>query len=574
MAGKRGKTHGTGPAADLFSRAKLQALLKKQTAQIDELKELLAGKAAGSQTAASTTPSPSPTPPPPPGWNTKKATAKANKQKEETPKTQTEKEEPPKEKLLAQDWEDGILLAPKPNLLQPNVAGVALGNRTECLAAVRDYAEATVPIAVLSPVPIGENCSKMDIHTVDEQGHIHHRTRYFVRVGKSEQPPKRRNLEATVKAPARGSTVVIAIRALQEHADQEIWEHNVEVPFNAARNWLRIRASCKALDIFRESMQSFGKWKSIQVLARINTSDLPTVLNCTGQDGVFAILLPPRDGVEENHNFTDLRFVHLPRVLNLKDAVRQANETFPAHFGVVSTRKGLSLRVIPEDYPAACEQFLGHEEAQRLTSPMYEVTGTPKDWSSENLHDVLTQHGWDCVIDPKPPQLNRGNNTRVWWVRAQHAPVKSTVQLANRLLVISPAPENRKPKLANKQNAPQPAMRWSRPRGPAATERKPLPSVWGPAPKPAAGPKPSAVPPSEDVDMNSRITGVRRSAAEAGMAGFLPSTNPNSQGQPTPSDFAHLKASGAVGSQNTPAPNTGGPPPLTPLRRRQPLQRP
>ena len=152
-------------------------------------------------------------------------------------------------------------------------------------------------------------------------------------------------------------------------------------PPQAARKWLRSRASTEMLDVCgRPSCREVDGSSQVQVIARVPSKDVRACLETSGADGIWT-----RQFVEEGKEQLPTRVVRLEDT-DLQGALRQAVR-IDGHLGVVKTRDGYGMRVEAIDFESTVRS--SRELRQRRRGPRSLGAMRRRNGRGSSRHDVF-----------------------------------------------------------------------------------------------------------------------------------------------------------------------------------------
>ena len=227
--------------------------------------------------------------------------------------------------------------------------------------------------------------------------------------------------------------------------------------------------------------------RTLRATARIPAAALPHALRLSGTGGLM--IRPFRvDGP------SPYAVVWVPGAL---PAVLLAAASFTLTCGLVSNARGLGVRVLSQDYPAA---FAALRQAPPPARKLfYELAGAPLDVTAEPLAAALRAKGWTAT----PLRSFVRSGRRCWVLQAESAPEFSLLRTEAGLATLQPA-RDRPPrpslpwtKVTAGAPAPAPALQAA---APPSTAQAP-PSAWrnGPPQQPHAGRPQSMVTPPASI---------------------------------------------------------------------------
>ena len=154
----------------------------------------------------------------------------------------------------------------------------------------------------------------------------------------------------------------------------------------------------------------------MQLIVRISAKEEDKIMRASGLDGVFV-----RPFFESTEDASKYKIIPFTAETDLAGAIRQAGR-MQCHFGVIKTRKGYSVRVLPEDFEEAA-RAIRPDDVASFTGTRYEVSGLPLSCGREAIEDLLST--WTGAV---PIATFKANRRRTWIVSAPSAPLHSKVQ--------------------------------------------------------------------------------------------------------------------------------------------------
>ena len=144
-------------------------------------------------------------------------------------------------------------------------------------------------------------------------------------------------------AVAAADTAKAVLTVSEKYAGKEAWDAAMSSPKRAGSLWLQTRAKASLLDMRPPTHRAENS--TMQVVVTISKGSLTDALKSSGADGVF---VRPffEEGVTTVH-----KTVPLPLDTSLDSALRTAQSRKHA-LGVITTQKGLGIRVLEADYDA------------------------------------------------------------------------------------------------------------------------------------------------------------------------------------------------------------------------------
>ena len=136
--------------------------------------------------------------------------------------------------------------------------------------------------------------------------------------------------------------------------------------------WLQHRAGVEVFDV-RSPTRIAGR-EELQVVAQIASSTYDRALRASGTDGVMT---RPFNTTEEEK--THFQSVPLPLDFSLEGALRKTSWLAERAFGVVTTRLGLSVRLITTDFEEVVK-LVQPENYTKFLGEMWDVSGLPLSW--------------------------------------------------------------------------------------------------------------------------------------------------------------------------------------------------
>lgn len=342
----------------------------------------------------------------------------------------------------------------------------------------------------------------MDI-TLTRAGRSFSTSRFLHQLGDEEAPVM---FEPTVHHVSIARDTHKIVLNCTNDGDQGAFDAAITHSREAARRWLKARAGAEAFDFCgNPTCRIEGGVKNVQLIVRIAAKEVDKTLRASGVDAVFV-----RPFFEGTENVAKYKVIPFTAETDLAGAVRQAGRMH-GHFGVIKTRKGYGVRVLPEDFEEAA-RAIRPDDAASFTGTRYEVSGLPLSCGREAIEDLLST--WTGAV---PIATFTANRRRTWIVSAHSAPLHSKVRHEEGLAYIQVAAPRaqtaRKPPIrfipsARPTEEPSWLKSWA---GKGRGETGGIPSAAMPAPVPAtqkmqmAPSQPAAVaplpvsPPAQDV---------------------------------------------------------------------------
>ena len=210
------------------------------------------------------------------------------------------------------------------------------------------------------------------------------------------------------------------------HTGEATWASAISHGALASRQWLKHVTAVEPLDV-RPPTRSAGSEDQIQLVAMIKESLVDQVLRASSRDGVFT-----RTFFESDEDRAMYRVIPLEEGTTLQAAQSKAAWLGDASFGVVTTRRGLAIRVKAGDFERVVKQ-VRPDDSHKLLGSKWEVSGLPLAMSADALGAFL--HPW--VVHPV--YTYRQGMRRTWVVQATESPGATKVQHDFGLAVIQEA---------------------------------------------------------------------------------------------------------------------------------------
>ena len=127
----------------------------------------------------------------------------------------------------------------------------------------------------------------------------------------------------------------------------------------------------------------------MQLIVRISAKEEDKIMRASGLDGVFV-----RPFFESTEDASKYKIIPFTAETDLAGAIRQAGRMH-GHFGVIKTRKGYGVRVLPEDFEEAA-RAIRPDDAESFTGTKYEVSGLPLFCGRGAIADLL--YTWNGAV--------------------------------------------------------------------------------------------------------------------------------------------------------------------------------
>ena len=284
-----------------------------------------------------------------------------------------------------------------------NADGVCLVSAKEAKEAVAEMGS-TKPLAVLSPVPVGDRGQELPVLVKDATGNLQTRVRFLIQLGignVSFQPGNKREF--------KGGAVQMVVTIAKAQVVADAWNSTVSSPQQAAKRWLETVACAGCVDVQRPT-RLVGQENVLQMVVLVAPTDKDKVLRACGKLGVQTRLFYERD---EDRMLYSL--VPLDKDASFASAQRMAQRLGDDAYGIVSTRSGWAIRVPTLRYPGIMRD-VAPEQAARLLGSMFKVSGLPVTCGEESLKDLLSE--WNFT----PLFSFRQGWRRTWVVRSESQP--------------------------------------------------------------------------------------------------------------------------------------------------------
>ncbi len=337
--------------------------------------------------------------------------------------------------------------------LNATTPGICLVSTAEAKRALGDL-RGDEPMAILAPMNVNEEGTEMPVFVTDKNGRIQTRVRYLFQLG----PEPVTFCSSAPQHSLRTDAVKVVVSIHCMYASQAVWSSAMRFGASTAKKWLLHQAAVEALDV-RPPTRIAGHEDQLQMIAMVPKLSLDSVLKAGGADGVFTRSFFTSD--EERAKF---KIVPLEDGTTLDMAQGKAHWLGEIAFGIVTTRRGLAIRVKAGDYEQAVRR-LHPEDTDRFLGSRWAVSGLPLATSKDAL--VAFLHPWRV----SPEHTFRQGTRRTWIVRAQESPGVTKVQHEHGLAVIQEAQA--------RPSAPSTRVeRWQPPARGATSRAAPPPKTW------------------------------------------------------------------------------------------------
>ena len=195
-----------------------------------------------------------------------------------------------KEILVQEGWDVPVTFFNQLSDVEP---GIAVATKAQAQAALIEYANAQVKLAVLSPAPIplpsGQQTKGLSLPFKDVgTGRITIRARYFVPLGKGAHPEYKSTAPKIKVLEGRGESRTVTLSLSSIWTGREAWDASRLDAIGAARRWLQYRADVKPIDVYGPPRGIVRNQQgALQFQAIISQQHLGQVLSKSGKDGVF-----------------------------------------------------------------------------------------------------------------------------------------------------------------------------------------------------------------------------------------------------------------------------------------------
>ena len=214
----------------------------------------------------------------------------------------------------------------------------------------------------------------------------------------------------------REDTTRIVVSYMSSSIEASVFKSVLCNPHQAARKWLRFRASTDMLDVCgRPSCREEDGGSHMQVIARVPSKSVRACLEASGIDGVWT-----RQFIEEGKEHLQTRVVRMEEDADLQGALRQAVR-IDGHLGVVKTRDGYGIRVEASDFEPTVK-LLCPSKSERILAKKFAVSGLPVSCGRDALAELLLGWNHEALF------TYTTNRSRTWVVAAAEAPIRIRFQ--------------------------------------------------------------------------------------------------------------------------------------------------
>ena len=305
--------------------------------------------------------------------------------------------------------------------------GVGLASKGQTRSLLSNL-KGSKQLAVLSPVNIDGAGKEMSVPVKDKDNRMQVRRRFLFQLGEG-------TVEYTSDAPrpkVEKDTGMLVLTLSKDFSSKEVWKTASSAPQNAVREWLRGRLDAEVLEV-RRPTRMVGDTERLQLVAAISKSQIDAGLRKSGTDGVFV-----RRFFEEHESRDEFRIVPLRPDTTLKDALAKASGLGEKAWGIIVTKRGLAIRVLPKDFEEVIRS-VRPQDHEHFTGQTYEISGLPAWMGSDGLRQMLGS--WDV----SPVATFRKGFRRTWIVRATEGPIQNIMQHEDGIAVIQLAGPPRRP---------------------------------------------------------------------------------------------------------------------------------
>ena len=304
--------------------------------------------------------------------------------------------------------------------LKIDTPSVCLATRQEALKAEMEI-KAQVPIALLTPVPVGEGAQLIHVAVKDQAGISQIRRRFFFQLGNT---PIRYMEDAPNGGEVEVETEKVVLGVMQNMSP--CWDSALQNPKRVFGAWLRNTAGVESvIEIQRPSLVG----DKLQAVVVLKKGSRDPCLKASGKgEGVFTRVFVER---ETDHMEREFRTVPVPLEQDLASALRTAS-SLKQHWGIVPYGKGVGIRVAAKVFEATLDVIQPAQDKRKFVGDLFLVSGIPLSWAAEDL-DTFFKNKWEMT----PIFSKRIGFTKTWTVRAGAPPLHFHWQHGNGLAAVS-----------------------------------------------------------------------------------------------------------------------------------------
>ena len=256
------------PAGKVVGEAQIMKIVLSwmKSGKMETLLQKYAGDQAPAKSAASRRPDAKNNPnsemkmdPDENGWV--KRTVRNKPKKEEESAVPTEQDESKYQDVLLASNGFNVQIVADCKKLSLRSSGVALASRAFAKEALKEYAAATTPLAVLIKGTLPDVPStKVEVAVKDTNGKVHIREKQLIQLGVGQNRVTMANQQAQ---PIQADTEVISVVVHKAWVSGELWASLLKKPMEGARRWLKDMAKVTPIDVRKgtRTSQTCCEWR-------------------------------------------------------------------------------------------------------------------------------------------------------------------------------------------------------------------------------------------------------------------------------------------------------------------------
>ena len=344
--------------------------------------------------------------------------------------------------LIKEDWPVPII---ETSEFCDGGSGIALTTQSEGERIAKDMIQCTGKLAILTPKAIpNSNSREMKVKVKLANGRIDYRDKFFTCLGDKEFKPtfEKSNVisECTLKMTNRTKRIVLQLQ--ERYADEKLFDLGLQNPYLPFDGWLKeSNLSTEICFTSRPFLKEIGESRWFEMVATIRESAFVKFLQNSGLRGIF--VNPFRERGEQS----EYAVVWLEDNISLNDAVNRARVHGANVRGVVSSKRGLGIRVQSESFKDMVGKLLPPEmvekELRRQGQKVYEVSKAPPWLDVEDLVTILRKE-WKWDVDYL--RTVRAWNTKTILLRSADPPKRDTIIVGYHKMTVQPAREREQTK--------------------------------------------------------------------------------------------------------------------------------